>query len=249
MLCVWQTRRVCARDDGLIQGTRSMNSTDSQTPARMTAVQDSPVGGGGRWWLAVGSGVAVSLPLGWLLSYGASLPFMLGLFFFALFGLVIGAVVYRVGLAARPVPSMQIRLGTAVVIIMCFGISLAKEARDYPIDMADYVSRTVQLLPDDMTSDDLKTDVVAFIQSTLRERYGSDGTIGYVRWALASGRLEYPVATMTDSLVLTPAQNRFWWIFRVLASAVLLTFGIYSQTALLGKPPDAPPPVGEAELQ
>ncbi len=226
-----------------------MTSTESQTVARQGVAYDAPAGGGGRWWLAVGIGVAVSLPLGWLLSYGASLPFMLGLFFFALFGLVIGAVVYRAGLAARPIPSMQIKLGTAVVITVCFGLSLAKEARDYPIDMADHVSRTVQLLPDNMTSDELSADVVTFIQTTLRERYGGNGTIGYVRWALASGRLEYPVATMSDPILLTPAQNRFWWVFRVLASAVLLTFGIYSQTSLLGSPPDTQAPAGAAESQ
>ena len=49
-----------------------------------------------RWWLAVLAGVAVTLPVAWLLSFAGTLPFFLGVFFFALFGLLIGAVIYRV---------------------------------------------------------------------------------------------------------------------------------------------------------
>ncbi len=223
-----------------------MGGMDAEVAASVVDEErEAATGGGVRWWVAVGAGVVISVPLGWLLSYGASLPFMLGLFFFALFGLVVGAVVFRVGVAARPIPTTHIKVGTAVVIIACWGLSLGKEVNDFPLDMADYVIRAVQLLPDGMTSDDLQKDVVEFVGRTLRERYGGDGVLAYSRWALTSSRMEYNVATMTNPIILSPAQHRWWWGFRVLSCAALLTFGIYSQTSLLA---DASDPQRAARL-
>ena len=39
-----------------------------------------------RWWLGVVVAAIFAIPLAWLLSYAASLPFFLGLFFLMLFG-------------------------------------------------------------------------------------------------------------------------------------------------------------------
>ncbi|MBN1489250.1 MAG: hypothetical protein JXA69_04975, partial [Phycisphaerae bacterium] len=57
-----------------------------------------------RWAASVIAGLALGLPFAWLLAVLAFLPFYLGLFFFTLIGLLIGAVQFRVGKPAVPWP-------------------------------------------------------------------------------------------------------------------------------------------------
>src|SRR3990172_853649 len=73
-----------------------------------------------RWWCATAAGTVVSLPLAWLLSYAAMLPFYLGLFFFMLFGLVIGAVAFRVAAPGRPYHRFAVLAGTTLIVGVCW---------------------------------------------------------------------------------------------------------------------------------
>ena len=109
----------------------------------------------------------VSVPFAWLLSYGAALMALLGLFFFALFGLVIGAVAYRFGAPVRPIPITHIRIGTAIIVLICWCLSFAKEARDFPTDKANVAIGVVHPLPDGMTANEFKADVASFVKVAL----------------------------------------------------------------------------------
>ncbi|MEE9295245.1 MAG: hypothetical protein V3W34_09850 [Phycisphaerae bacterium] len=160
---------------------------------------------------------------------------MLGLFFFALFGLLIGAVMYRIGLPAQPVPSVPLRIGVGIVVLLCWGLSIAIEAHDFPTDQADALLRIIEPLPDGMTGTMVKADIAEFARDTLRQNHGGDGVLGYSRWVVASSRMEYHVETMKNPVVLKPPQHRWWWATRVLLSVVLLTFGIYTQAAPLAR--------------
>ena len=191
--------------------------------------------GRSRWWWAVAAGALAAVPLGWLLSYAATLMMLLGLFFFVLFGLVIGAVMYRYGSPARPIPSRRIKLGVALVVLIGWGISYGVEVRDFPIDKANDAIRVVSPLPEGMTREEFKADVERFVRDTLAERYGGSGPIGYARWVLAEKQIEYPVETMLKPIVLTATQGRWLWSTRVTLSIVLLAFGIYSQVSPLRK--------------
>ena len=82
-----------------------------------------------RWWAGVVAGAIASLPLAWLLSYAAFLMFFLGLFFFALFGLLIGAVVYRVAFGNQPYSRTTVLLGTTILVAVPWTFSIVKEAR------------------------------------------------------------------------------------------------------------------------
>jgi hypothetical protein len=188
-----------------------------------------------RWWLSVVAGCVVGLPLGWLLSYGVALPFFLGLFFFALSGLVIGAVMYRVGAPARPVPPKSILAAVAVVVGSVWSFSLVKEAGDYPHDMGNRVCRdaSVAVLPDGMTPDTLMADVESHVRDVLRTEFGSSGVVGYVRFVLTAGSMDYPISTLKNPLKLTPPQAGFWWALRAVLTLGLLWFGVHSTVSPL----------------
>jgi hypothetical protein len=224
-----------------------------QATATGSAVQSSESPSQARWWCAVLAGAIVSLPLAWLLSFGAALVALLGLFFFSLFGLVIGAVMFRIGAAARPLPKGVVRLGTAIVVTLCWGLAMEIEVQQFPTDKAAYAIGIVSPLPDGVDRDAFQNSVAQFVRDTLANDYGSSGFFGYARWILASSRMEYKVETMKYPIVLRPVQYRWWWGIRVVASIAMLWFGMYSMVAPLsgtvdpaGSSNPTPPPTSES---
>ncbi len=181
-----------------------------------------------RWWLAVGAGVIVSLPIAWLLSHAALLPFFLGVFFFALFGLVIGAVMHRVASPARPYPSTTLVVGTTIVVAFGLVASLASESRDFPGKMAVEAGDKTRDIGN-RTINEYRTAVAGDIRRYLREQYPPGGTLGYVRWALASGTLKKGQIAHVNRTLRRP-QYKGWWAVRVILSTGLLAFGVGSQT-------------------
>lgn len=195
-----------------------MNDTTSESRAS-----------GARWPTAVVAGAIVSLPLGWLLSYGAALMALLGLFFFALFGLIIGAVMFRVAEPARPISPGKLKIGVAVVLMVCWSLSYLKEVYDFPFDKAERALRKVNNLPTGATRDSFQEDVRRFVRDTLENEYGGSGPVGYARWTLTSSRMEYPVETMNRPIVFRAVQYKWVWAVRIVCSIGLLWFGIHSQ--------------------
>lgn len=187
--------------------------------------------GTGRWWTAVGVGLLVSLPLSWLLSYGALLPFFIGVFFFALFGIIIGAAMFRVASPARPVGAMNVFLGTSFVVLTCWSLSMVKECRDYPNDLAKDAVRRVRDIGD-RSAGQFKTHVEDSVRRLVAERYPPGGTIGYMRWSMQSAVLEKG-AIDDVPIELRRNQRPVAWIIRVILSIGLLGFGVASQTFLL----------------
>jgi len=184
----------------------------------------------GRWWIGVGVGSLLALPLAWLLSYAAALPFFLGLFFFMLFGLIIGAAVFRAAAPARPIPSRSLLLGTTILVALTWSLSLAKEAIDFPDDVARRAALRMRDLGG-RSAGEFRSAVSAEVRGLLADRYGPGSTFGYVRWVLTSGELKRgELVTLNKAVSLPAGQVRFWWAFRVVASIVLLSFGIASQT-------------------
>ncbi len=122
-----------------------MNSDPTETA--VTETPQSPARrGGSLWWLTVAVGVIVSMPFAWLLSYAAALPFYLGLFFFVLFGLVIGATMHRVASRRRPYGRAAILAGTTIVAGAGWIASIAVEGLGFPNDMGDdAIKRTLSI--------------------------------------------------------------------------------------------------------
>ena len=181
-----------------------------------------------RWWAAVGAGAIASLPFAWLLSHAALLPFLLGLFFFMLFGLVIGAVMHRVASPGRPHPRLELVIGTTFVVALAWSVSIIVESRDFPRKMAAEAGDTTRYLGG-QTIAEYRSAVADDVRWFLRDRYPPGGTLGYVRWVLTSGELQKgEIAHLNRTL--SRGQRKLLWAVRAVLSAALLAFGIGSQT-------------------
>jgi hypothetical protein len=198
-------------------------------------VPDDTPGSTARWWAGVGVAGVFSLPFAWLLSYAASLPFFLGLFFFMLFGLLIGAVAYRVAAPRRPYSSIHLVIGTTVLVALVWSVSMVKESSDFPGDIADRAVQRTRNLGDQSVAQ-FRGKVADDVRRFLAERYPPGGVSGYVRWVLTSGELKRGDLTALDRGISVPAaQTRIWWAIRVVFSIALLGLGIGSQTLTMSR--------------
>jgi len=178
--------------------------------------------------------LVVSLPLAWLLSYAASLPFFLGVFFFALFGLVIGAVVYRIASPARPYGRWTVFLGTTALVAVCWGLSIAKESHDFAVELADEaVRRARDIAP--RTAAQYRVEVADSIRAYLREHHPPGGILGYVHWTLTRAEIKKGDIPLVEH-TLKRSQGRWSWAIRVVLSIGLLAFGVSSQVFPLSSP-------------
>ena len=210
----------------------------NETPNVEQATTGSAAGSA-RWWMAVVVGMAVAIPLGWLLSFAAALFVFLGLFFFMLFGLLIGAAMFRIGRTARPIAKWRIRIGTAMVVLVGWGVSMAIECHDFPSDIAERTIGEFRVRPDGMTPDDIKRQAAQWVRAHLREHYPPGGAIGYVRWKLSSDRLDVQLQGVALPLDLHFADNKGWWLARVLLSILLFAFAVHSIVRPLATPEPA----------
>lgn len=186
--------------------------------------------GSGRWWLAVVVGTIASLPFAWILSYAAALPYFIGLFFFALFGLVIGAVAHRVAAPARPYRPSILIVGTACIVLTTWTLTVVKEAMDFPKDMVKQAEATRDL--GGRTIAQFRAEVESDVRGFLRDRYPPGGTPGYIRWVLTNGQIQRGELAAVGRTLGVP-QSGFWWAVRVVLSLALLAFGVGSQTLAL----------------
>ncbi|RME36651.1 MAG: hypothetical protein D6788_11155 [Planctomycetota bacterium] len=192
-------------------------------------------------------GGLVSVPLAWLLSYGAALPFFLGLFFFALFGLVIGASVFRVASRGGRYSRGRIELGTALLVLWGMWLSIVFESRGFPEDKAREAAQST-LDIGHRTRAEYEAFVAEQVRDYLRKHYPPGGTVGYVRWVVASG--EIPRGDLKEVRRTLQIGHHGWtWVIRVLLSTGLLAFGIGSQLWGLIEPTQTPATTSEAPLQ
>lgn len=193
-------------------------------------------GWSGRWWFSVAAGVVVSVPMGWLLSHAAVLPFLLGLFFYVLFGLLIGATMHRLASPRRPYSRTVVLVGTTVVVLVGWLVSLGVESHNAPVKMAAEAGDRTRRIGE-RTIQEFRADVAGSIRRLLDERYPPGGTLGYARWLLTSGEWKKgEIAGFNRSL--KAPQRGFLFAIRVVLSIALLAFGIGSQTFLLRLPRD-----------
>ncbi len=189
-------------------------------------------GSGLQFMLATVVGMLVSVPLGWLLSYAAQLPFYLGLFFFPLFGLMIGAAMHRAAHRARPYHTTPLLVGTTMAVMFCWMFSLTVEANDMPVWVATHASRNPRLKLHNQTIEAYRATVADNMTAYLKETYPPGGLIGYARWASTNGEITQQVAPGLLKSIHAP-QRGIWWLIRVMLSVGLLAFGIGSQTLIL----------------
>lgn len=192
-----------------------------------------------RWWMGVLASSIMAIPLGWLLSFGAALPAFLGLFFFTLFGLVIGSMAFRIAAPARPVARSSAFLGTALLVTLTLGISIVREALDFPHDMAEQaIGKTTNL--GGQSPAEFRDAVARSIAQIVEKNHPPGGVIGYVRWVVTDGKIGKSESELLTKTLTVPYRGA-WWIVRELLATALLVFGIGSQTWLLTRAALPPP--------
>lgn len=204
--------------------TQDGQTTDPTPPA------DEPPIPRTRWfgWSPL-AGLLVAVPSGWLLAYLAALPFMLGLFFFLLLGLIVGAVMYRIG-TKSPVPSASVLwlAGSAVAVMMML-TSLWAEYHALPRSVEKRVrdSYFESFTPE--RRDALSRGVKDYVRAELENRYPPGGFVGYLRWAATSGRLECPRILRKSTAEYRLSHRRALWLIRVGLAALMVEWTILSQ--------------------
>lgn len=192
----------------------------------------------GVWPAATLVASAFGVPTGLLLSHLGLLPFYLGLFFFVLFGMVLGAVQYRLGRATAPLGRTAVVSGAAVVVVIVWGVAIFFESRHLRTDAARFVVGERRRLTQEQARE-LQRATAARVDEFLATGYPPGGTVGYVRWAVRSGRMPIGETDGHNPLVYKLRQGPLGWSLRAVVSAVLLFFGVYSQVAPLSRPPGA----------
>jgi len=188
-----------------------------------------------RWLVAVLVGVGLAVPFGILLSYVAFLLAYLGLFFYALFGLFIGAVVARIAAGWAPIEKKALTGGTSLIVLTGLAVSWAWEIRGLPGDMSRQALRSIVTLPAGMSKQDFIRSVENKVRQSIERDYPPGGAIGYVKWVIAGGKFEKGTIEGVRRELSRP-QRRWIWAIRVVLSVVLFAYGISAVTWPLTQP-------------
>lgn len=214
----------------------NVRTIPQQAASPATPAVASKADPGRRWWKGVAAACLPALPLGWLLGYGALLPFYLGLYFFALFGLAVGATACRVASPGRPYSRPAVVAGTLVLVAVVWCMSMICEARAFPRQMAAQAARQAKV--SDLAGRDIDTyreDMHRNVRAYLTREYPPGGIIGYVRWAAASSVLRSrSIEGLRGDIAST--QSRYGFVVRAALSLALLWVALGSQTMPLTKP-------------
>jgi hypothetical protein len=191
----------------------------------------------GRLAAALIVGLLLAIPIGALLSLAGLLVFFLGLFFFLLFGLMLGAAMFRVLVTARPLPARSLAAIGVTTGLFAFGVSLWVESARLPAHVAKKAYLAPSFPGEHVTEGkaeaarlDLerrRRAVEARASAELTERYPPGGLIGYVRWAATNGHLEFespdPGGATIDYRL---AQGPIGFCIRLTICALLICSGV-----------------------
>lgn len=219
------------------------NPTHIDTSAAHTT-EPSSNAGMGRWYMAVAAGMVLSSFFGILLSYVAFLMMLLGLFFYMLFGLIVGATVYRIGSAAQPISRLHLMVSLMLIVLSSWGVSLMWESHSFPDTVSRLVIEKTAQLPDGVSKIQLQEQTRQAARDILIERYPPGGMYGYFMWIFKSGTFErntLPNVNFAFSL----SQNGWTWLIRVVLSFALTVFGVGSQIMAIAHKPK---PTDEIEV-
>ena len=208
--------------------------------ATVVAESATATGGGGGVLRPLAGGLVLAVVLAWtLLSPALSLLFMLGVFFFMLFGLIIGATMYRLGSRGRPLPKSKVIAMTVVVALVCWSVAILKESLDYPEDFvyAALKSRRFEIPKDGY--EEVHAQLHAFIVDHLERHHSPGGVLGYLRLAAAGSPVEVDLHGQPRVVTVRPRAAAWVWWTRGVLSLALLYVAVYSVTAGLAKRPDS----------
>lgn len=212
-----------------------LDESQNASPSESTAPTEPAPTGWIGWSLV--AGLAAAIPSGYLLAYLAALPFLLGLFFFLLLGLIVGATMFRAGRRA-PAPSAAVlwTIGSAVALALMF-TSLWAEYQALPRSVEKRVRKSIyeSLTPEKRA--ELSRAVREYVDSQIQTQYPPGGFVGYLRWAVTSGTFECPRILRPGSVPYRLSHRRAMWVIRVGLSLLMVEWTLMAQLVGLRKRP------------
>jgi hypothetical protein len=192
------------------------------------------------WIVAAVVGMGLGIILTWL----AVLPFLLGLYFFLLAGLLLGAIIARFGKSDSPQPKGRIWAASVTIACLVWMVTLVVEYVTFPRDAFEEVLTSLPAYVPQEDRPELREAVYHAVLSELLDR-PSDGGIAdwilgfpaYLSWVATDGTMRCPriLAEGTRSLVVRQGQTL--WIMRVIISLLLLVFAVSALPLGLTRPP------------
>lgn len=191
-----------------------------------------------RCWIgwSLIAGCVLGVPAGCLLAYLAVLPLFLGLFFFLVIGLIVGAVMFRLGRLAGPRSKASLWLIGSVVVLVIWGTGLVVEYLGFPRDATRAVLKSIpqRLTPEQRA--DLYIQTRRYVLARFVGGQSEPGRLGslrgfpaYLRWAATDGTIACPRVFNDSTHKVSLPQRRVGWVIRVGASLALLAFAILAQ--------------------
>jgi hypothetical protein len=210
-----------------------MTTTQTQTTA--------PANWRGVLNRSAGIATLIGVPFIILLMYCAWLPLLMGMYFFILGGLLVGAIWFRLAARVRPVPAGAVRLRMFVMLAVLVAIYMLSEYVVKRGHLArDMAKLTVKMRPvsgpiesQAREREAREREAADHVQRSLR-RYGP-GPVGYWIWAATDGRLP-PMEPYTGKESIELRQRQAFYVLRVVASVVLLWYGLRLMAKDLAKP-------------
>jgi len=192
---------------------------------------------------ALVAGLVASLALGLtLLTWALSLMFMLGLFFFMLFGLLVGSIMFRMASRSRPLPRRGVMAVTGIVVAAGWLTAIGKECWDFQDDFVNAVVNRRTFEKDRLYIpqggyDRVCGEVHDFIVAHLKSEYPPGGALGYLRYTWSGDGVMLDIPSQPRKIPVAPRVAPWVWWVRVLAALPLFFFTTFSVTSGLARLP------------
>lgn len=203
--------------------TSPVRATD---PVPATAAPDV-----GAWLRGLLVAAVVLAGLNWLLARVVWLPFYFGVFFFLVAGLLAGGVAFRVARRARPLSRQTILVGVAGVTVLAAASGLYWEYRHVAATIGEpprFGDAWTLAHQQGRPSGEVGRQATGAFRNYLGEQFAPGGAVGYVRWAVRSGRAKLTLPG-GDVDTVSIGHRRIPWIIRTIAAYILTAAGLWSQ--------------------
>lgn len=193
-----------------------------RTPSEWTSRQTS------AWGSALGVAFVLLVCLDWLLVRLLWLPLFSGLFFFLVAGLLVGGLSFRLARNARPMTKKRIAGGVLLVAFMSILVTICLEYRHVTNSIGSppkFASVRNELVREVGSSARIDALVSERFKQQLTRDFPPGGPVGYVRWTLASGKMELEVEGTKE--IVSTAHRGLIWPARTLAALLLTAAGLW----------------------
>lgn len=212
--------------------SNSIDSVSSSSPdAAPSAVPPANLG---RLWTGLATAQLLLFFLAPLLARLIWLPFYVGLFFFLVGGLLVGAATFRIARPSRPIGDKPLLIGALTVGVITFCITTFFECRNFADTVADppkFAAARNAVVQSGASLKDLESRAADAFRRQLRSQYAPVDAIAYVFWTIASGEMSLEVDGQKEKIT---SDHAGWiWPLRAIAEILLVAAGLWSSLEAL----------------